>query len=65
MLATLRLTRLTIDEKTGAITHSTNLTILNFFLVHLGPLREDTLVKVLMTVQVSDSLIPLLLVIRR
>ena len=55
MLAALRLTRLTIDEKTGAITHSTNLTILNFFLVHLGPLREDTLVKVLMTVQVSNS----------
>ncbi|KAL1677933.1 glycosyl transferase family 4-domain-containing protein [Schizophyllum commune] len=55
LLAALRLTRLTIDEKTGAITHTTNLTILNFFLVHLGPLREDTLVKVLMTVQVAGS----------
>ena len=65
MLAALRLTRLTIDEKTGAISHSTNLTILNFFLVHLGPLREDTLVKVLMATQVSDSPILSLLVIRR
>lgn len=57
LLATLRLTRLTVDAKTGVITHATNLTILNFFLLHLGPLREDTLVKVLMTVQAAGSVL--------
>ena len=54
LLSTLRLTELTIDPETQAISESTNLTILNFFLVHLGPMTEKSLVKTLMTTQVSN-----------
>jgi UDP-N-acetylglucosamine--dolichyl-phosphate N-acetylglucosaminephosphotransferase len=52
VLSALRLTRLTHDPATGAIAATTNLTILNVFLLVLGPLRERTLVRVLVAAQV-------------
>ena len=52
VLAALRLVRLTEDPRTGAITETTNLTILNVFLLRFGPRREDGLVKVLIASQV-------------
>ena len=51
--AVLGLTELTIDPNTGVITNSTNLTILNLFLLRLGPMNEKRLVQVLMCTQVS------------
>ena len=47
------LTELTLHPKTGNILEASNLTILNFFLLRLGPMNEERLVKVLMTSQVS------------
>lgn len=55
VLAALRLVRLTEDPRTGAITETTNLTILNVFLLRFGPRREDGLVKVLIASQVRLS----------
>jgi len=52
-LAVLGLTELTIDPNTGVITNSTNLTILNFLLLRLGPMNEERLVQVLICSQVS------------
>jgi len=49
----LGLTELTLDPNTGVITNSTNLTILNFLLLRLGPMNEERLVQVLMCSQVS------------
>ena len=46
------LTELTIHPKTGNILEVNNLTILNFFLLRLGPMSEKRLVKVLMCSQV-------------
>lgn len=40
-----------VNKETGK-TETTNLTILNVFLVRLGPMREDKLVKVLISTQV-------------
>jgi UDP-N-acetylglucosamine--dolichyl-phosphate N-acetylglucosaminephosphotransferase len=55
LFAALGLTELTIDPKTRQILEVTNLTILNYFLLRLGPLSEKTLVKVLMTSQVCSK----------
>ena len=52
VLAALGFVRLTEDPRTGGITETTNLTILNVFLVRFGPRREDGLVKVLIATQV-------------
>lgn len=53
VFALLGFVELTTDLQTGQITETTNLTILNFFLVRLGPMKEDILVRVLMCSQVS------------
>lgn len=50
--ALLGLTELTTHPTTGAVLEATNLTILNFFLLRLGPLSEKRLVQVLMATQV-------------
>ncbi|KZT64628.1 N-acetylglucosaminephosphotransferase [Daedalea quercina L-15889] len=55
VLAALGFVRLTEDPRTGEITETTNLTILNVFLLRLGPMREDSLVKVLIASQVAGS----------
>lgn len=52
----LGLTVSTPHPKTGLINETTNLTLLNFLLVRLGPMSEKRLVQVLMCVQVSDDL---------
>ncbi|KAH8104820.1 N-acetylglucosaminephosphotransferase, partial [Cristinia sonorae] len=54
-LSALRLVKLSVNE-TGH-QEVTNLTILNVFLVQLGPMREDTLVKTLMCTQVAGSVL--------
>lgn len=54
ILATLRLTSLTVHPKTGVILESTNLTILNFLLIHLGPMTEKSLVETLIGTQVRQ-----------
>jgi hypothetical protein len=48
----LGLTRLTRHPTNGVIMEATNLTILNFFLLHAGPLSEPALTRVLMASQV-------------
>ena len=53
LLAALGLVELTRDAQTGAIAATTNLTILNVFLVRLGPMREDSLTRVLIATQAS------------
>jgi len=57
LLSLLGLTRLTKHPKTGQIFEATNLTILNWFLVRLGPMTEKQLVKVLCATQVAGSVI--------
>ena len=52
VLSTLGLIEVSVNSETGR-TETTNLTILNVFLVRLGPMREDTLVKVLICAQVT------------
>jgi UDP-N-acetylglucosamine--dolichyl-phosphate N-acetylglucosaminephosphotransferase len=47
------LTELTLHPNTGNILEANNLTILNFFLLRLGPMNEKRLVKVLMCSQVG------------
>lgn len=51
--AILGLTKITVHPASGFILEATNLTILNFFLVRLGPMSEKRLVRVLMCSQVS------------
>ena len=55
LLSLLRLTRLTTHPKTGQILAAMNLTILNRFLVTLGPMTEMRLVRVLCATQVAGS----------
>ncbi|KIK69617.1 hypothetical protein GYMLUDRAFT_33998 [Collybiopsis luxurians FD-317 M1] len=57
VLETLKLVNLTIHPTSGVIQETTNLTILNFFLVRLGPMNEKRLVQVLMCDQVAGSVI--------
>ncbi|KAF8964190.1 N-acetylglucosaminephosphotransferase [Flammula alnicola] len=56
LFSALGLTELTVDPSTGAIINATNLTILNFFLLRLGPMSEKRLVQVLMCAQVAGSI---------
>lgn len=51
-LSTLRLVKVGTNAETDQV-ETTNLTILNVFLVNLGPMKEDSLVKVLISTQVS------------
>ena len=51
ILSTLGLVKLSTNPETG-LPETTNLTILNVFLVVLGPMKEDTLVKTLISTQV-------------
>lgn len=53
IISILGLTELTLHPKTGVILESNNLTILNFFLLRLGPMNERRLVQVLMLSQVT------------
>lgn len=59
LLAALGLTRLTVDPSTGTITSATNLTLPTLVLVHLGPMREPTLTKCIMALQVAGSVVAL------
>lgn len=52
ILSALKLTEVTIDPATGVIVNTTNLTILNFFLLRFGPMSEKRLVQVLICSQV-------------
>lgn len=57
VFATLGLTKLTVHPASGLILEATNLTVLNFFLVRLGPMNEKRLVRVLMCSQVCRSMV--------
>lgn len=57
LLSAFGLTNLTTNEKTGQIYEATNLTILNWFLIRLGPMGEKKLVRVLMVTQVAGSVL--------
>lgn len=59
LLSVLGLTRLTVDPSTGIITSATNLTLPTLVLVHLGPMREPTLTKCIMALQVAGSVVAL------
>lgn len=52
VLATLGLTEVTVNPASGVVNEATNLTILNFLLLRLGPMNEKRLVQVLMCAQV-------------
>jgi hypothetical protein len=56
VFARLGLTKLEVHATTGEILKANNLTILNFFLLRLGPMGEKRLVQVLMCSQVSYSI---------
>jgi hypothetical protein len=55
ILSALKLTEVTTDPATGAIVNTTNLTILNFFLLRFGPMTEKRLVQVLICSQVCRA----------
>ncbi|KAJ7758481.1 UDP-N-acetylglucosamine-dolichyl [Mycena maculata] len=55
-LSALGLTQLTTHPSNGTILEANNLTILNFFLLRLGPMNEKRLVQVLMCSQVAGSM---------
>ncbi|TFK28036.1 UDP-N-acetylglucosamine-dolichyl [Coprinopsis marcescibilis] len=57
IFAKLGLVELTRHSKDGSILEVTNLTILNFFLVHLGPMNEKRLNQVLMLSQTAGSVL--------
>jgi UDP-N-acetylglucosamine--dolichyl-phosphate N-acetylglucosaminephosphotransferase len=57
ILSALGLTSLTTHPKNGTILEANNLTILNFFLLRLGPMNEKRLVQVLMSSQVRMYLL--------
>ncbi|TBU26006.1 N-acetylglucosaminephosphotransferase [Dichomitus squalens] len=56
LYSALGLVDLAFDEKTGEIASTTNLTILNVFLLRFGPRREDSLTRVLISTQVSNAI---------
>lgn len=58
LLHTLGLVRITQDEN-GRITESSNLTILNLWLVWMGPMREDQLAWHMVAVQTVCGMIGL------
>ncbi|KAF9527586.1 glycosyl transferase family 4-domain-containing protein [Crepidotus variabilis] len=55
LFATLGFVKLTSDSKTGKLTETTNLTILNTFLIVLGDMNEKSLVKTLIGTQIAGS----------
>jgi UDP-N-acetylglucosamine--dolichyl-phosphate N-acetylglucosaminephosphotransferase len=55
ILAALKLVEITVNTQTGQIYETTNLTILNWFLLRLGPMREKRLTQVLVTTQIIGS----------
>ncbi|KAH7105269.1 UDP-N-acetylglucosamine-dolichyl [Auriculariales sp. MPI-PUGE-AT-0066] len=55
LLALFRLTRLTVHPKSGVIMEATNLTLINATLLWTGPMREYTLVNILLLLQVASS----------
>ncbi|KAF8158312.1 N-acetylglucosaminephosphotransferase [Crassisporium funariophilum] len=57
LFSALGLTELTVHPITGIILEANNLTILNFFLLRLGPMNEKNLVKVLICSQVAGSML--------
>jgi hypothetical protein len=57
IFATVGLTRITTHPTTGQILSATNLTILNYMLVHMGPMSERGLVLMMMSVQVSVAVL--------
>jgi len=57
MLSTAGLSELTVRPQDGKIVEATNLTILNVFLVRLGPMSEKRLVQTLIGTQVMCSLL--------
>lgn len=59
MLAQLRLLRVETNKQTGDVVRCTNMTILNFWLVTFGPMREDRLAMSVMAMQVVVGLIGL------
>lgn len=59
-LALFGFAELTLHPTSGAISSSTNLTILNFFLLRLGPMKEKSLVKILICCQVTGTLLAFL-----
>lgn len=54
LLDTLRLVRVERDEK-GTVRRVSNLTILNLILVTAGPMREDSLTRCMLAVQLAGS----------
>jgi UDP-N-acetylglucosamine--dolichyl-phosphate N-acetylglucosaminephosphotransferase len=56
-MAFLGLTELVVHSQSGDILEATNLTILNFFLVRLGPMKEKRLVQTLIASQVAGSVL--------
>ncbi|KAK7056696.1 tunicamycin resistance protein [Paramarasmius palmivorus] len=57
VFSTLGLIDVTTHSNSGIILEATNFTILNFFLVRLGPMSEKRLVQVLMCSQVAGSIL--------
>jgi hypothetical protein len=56
LLSTVKLAQVGIDEETKSMT-CTNLTILNFLLNFTGPIKEDTLTKLVIIVQLAGSVL--------
>lgn len=59
ILARLRLVRTEEDAATGRVIRCTNMTILNFWLINFGPMREDRLAMALMALQATVGLLGL------
>lgn len=59
VLAAVRLLRVEQDPQTGDVVRCTNMTILNFWLITFGPMREDRLAMSLMAMQVMMGLVGL------
>ncbi|KAG5638249.1 hypothetical protein H0H81_001018 [Sphagnurus paluster] len=57
VLAGMGLAQLTVHPTSGQVLTTTNLTILNVFLVRMGAMREKQLVQVLMCAQVTGSVL--------
>ncbi|TDL23139.1 N-acetylglucosaminephosphotransferase [Rickenella mellea] len=57
LFAAFGLTELTTHPKSGTILEVTNLTILNFFLLRIGPMSEKRLTQTLIATQISGSLL--------
>ena len=60
IMAKLRLLQVTVDPETNRISTTSNLTILNLWLVWFGPMREDTLARQILSMQMLCGLLGLL-----